>query len=78
MAKAQYLIFRGGELDDQVHIVGLNLCFVGGLVSDRLATFFTAVNYDITLFGIGHRTYGAQDSAALVGSVTRIYINVER
>ena len=78
MQKALFLVFFGGELDDQIHVVGLDLCLMSGLVSDRLAAFFTAVNYDISLLRVGHSTYRAEYSATFVGSVAGIYINVER
>ena len=76
--KAVFLVFCGGELDDQIHIVGLDFRLVSGLVSDRLAAFFTAVNYDISLLRVGHSTNRAEYSATLVGSVAGVYINVER
>jgi hypothetical protein len=76
--KALFLVFCGGELDDQIHIVGLDLCLVSGLVSDRLAAFFTAVNYDISLLRVGHSTNRAEYSATFVGSVAGIYVHVER
>ena len=73
-----FLVFCGGELDDQIHIVGLDLCLVSGLVSDRLAAFFATMNYDVALFGVWHRANSAENAAALVGSVTGIYIYVQR
>ena len=71
-------IFRRGELDDEVHIVGLNLCLVRRLVSDGFAAFFAAVDDDISLFGVGHRADGAENTSTLVGSVAGIYIYVQR
>ena len=71
-------VFRRGELDYQVHIVGLNLCLVCRLVSDRLAAPLAAVDDDIALLRVGHSTYGAKNAAALVGSVTGIHVNVKR
>lgn len=71
------LIFCRGELDDEIHIVGLNLRLVCRLVSDGLAAFFTAVNDDIALLRVGKRAYGTENAAALVGSVAGVYIDVQ-
>ena len=73
-----FLIYSCGKLDYKIHIVGLNLSLVGGLVSHYLAALFTAVNYYITAFGVGKRSYRAQNSAARICSVPGVYINVKR
>ena len=67
-----------GELNEQIVVVGLNLCLVCRAVADGRAAFVAAVNYDISALCVGERLNGAQDTAAVVGSVTRIYINVQR
>ena len=66
-----------GELDDEVGVVGLDLCLVCGLVADYRTAPVASVDDDISLFGIRLRPYRAQDSAAVVCSVTRIYIHVQ-
>ena len=66
-----------GELNEQIVVVGLNLCLVCRAVADGSAAFVAAVNYDISALCVGERLNGAQDTAAVVGSVTGIYINVQ-
>ena len=48
------------------------------LVSDYRATSVTAVYYDISLLGVGLCLDGAENTAAGVGSVAGVDINVER
>ena len=67
-----------GKSYQKVVVIRLYLCLVRRLVSYRLAAFVTAVNYDITLFGVGSGLYRAQNAAAIVCSVTGVYINVKR
>ena len=74
----QYSDRSGGELDYQAHIVGLCLCLVRRLVSDGRAALVTTVNDYIAALGIGKRAYRAKYSAAIILSVTGVYINVER
>jgi len=65
-----------GQLYQKVGIIRLNLCFVGSLVAHDLAAFFAFVHYYIAPFCIGERSYGAENSAAGICSVPRIYVNV--
>lgn len=67
-----------GQLDELVDIVWLTLCLVSRLVSFDLTAFGTAVDYDISLLGVGDTAYWLHGSPAFVGTVTRIYVNVER
>ena len=73
-----YSVFRRCKLDDEIHIVGLDLCLVRRFVSDGLAAFFAAVDDDIALLRVGHSTDWAEYSAAFVGSVAGIHVNVKR
>ena len=69
--------YSGGELDDEIHIVWLDLCLVGGTVAHRLTAFFAAVDYDVTALCVRQRLYGAENTAAVVCSVARVYVNVQ-
>lgn len=66
-----------GQLDELVDIVGLVLCFVGCLVALDLPAFGTAVDYDITLLGVGDTAYRLHGGAAFVCAVAGVYINVQ-
>ena len=66
-----------GKLDKQIVIVGL-VTFKCGLVANGLTAFFTAVNDDKSLFGVGQSLYGTKNSLTGVRSVAGIYINVKR
>ena len=48
------------------------------LVSNDLAATLASMDYYISLFGVGKRSYGAQNSAAFVCSVARVNVNVKR
>ena len=65
------------ELNEQIVVVGLNLCLVCRAVANGSTAFVAAVNYDISALCVGERLNGAQNTAAVVGSVTGIYINVQ-
>ena len=67
-----------GQLYEQFHAVGLDLCFVGRLISVELAALGAFVNDDISLFGICDYLDRLHWRAAFAGAVTGIYINVER
>ena len=67
-----------GELDDKVGIVWLGLCLVGCLVADDGTAFIATVDDDISLFGVGLCPYRAEDSAAIIRSVTGVDIHVKR
>ena len=62
----------------KVKIVRLILSLVRRLVAYGSTAPFAAVNDYITALGVGLRLYGAQNSAALVCPVSRIYVNVQR
>ena len=68
----------GGELDDQVHIVGLHLGFVGGFVSYLSAAFVATVVNDVAAARVGIDVIGAKNAAAGIGAVTRENIHVQR
>ena len=51
---------------------------MGGAVANRGAAFVAAVNDNKALFGVGESLDRAENSAAIVGSVARVYINVKR
>ena len=68
----------GGQFNDQIDVIGLNFGFVGGFISADLAAFFTTVDDDISFFGIGFCFDRAKDTAAGVGTVTRIDVHVKR
>ncbi len=48
------------------------------LVSHGSTAFFTSVNYDVSALRVGQNFYRTQNSAALICSVTRIYIYMKR
>ncbi len=66
------------ELDEQVGVVGLDFCLVGGFVADGCAATVAAVYDYVALFGVGLRLYRAEYPAAIVCPVTGIYIHVKR
>ena len=67
-----------GQLDKQGTVVVLCTGIEGGAVAAYLSAFLTPVNNDKAVLGVGLGADGAHDTAALVGAVTGIYINVER
>ena len=77
-SRVEKLYISCGKLYYEVGIVRLNLSLVSGFVAHGFSAPFAAVNDYITALGVGLRLYGAQNSAALVCSVTRIYVNVQR
>ena len=72
-----FCISERGQLDQKIDIVRLNLGFVCGFIAADLAAFITAVNDDISLFGVRLHLDGAQNAAARIGTVARIDIHVE-
>lgn len=50
---------------------------MGGFVADCCAALFTFMDYYISALCVGLGFYRAEDTAALVRSVTGVYINVE-
>ena len=71
-------IFSRGECDDQIKVVGLYLSLVRGAATRDAAAFFTAMHKHVAALGVGLGADGAQGTAALVCSVTGIYVNVQR
>ena len=71
------LNFPCGEADNQAHIVGLDLRLVSRLVSHRPAASLTAVGDNISALGVGLSLDGTENSAAVVGSVTGVNIDVQ-
>ena len=65
------------QFDYQRCIVGLNFRFVCCLVSDYCTTFIALVDYHISLFWIRFSLDRTENTTAVVGSVTGIYINVQ-
>ena len=51
---------------------------MGCLVADDSTAFVTAVDDDISLFGVRLRPYRAENSAAIIRSVTGVDIHVKR
>ena len=64
------------KLYKQLGVVGLDFCFVSRFVAHNAAATVTFVNDDVSLFRVGQGLDGAQNAAAIVCSVTRVYINV--
>lgn len=72
------LILTCGELYDKRGIVGLNFRLVCRLISHYRAALITFVYDNVALFGIGLGFYRAENTAAVICSVTRVYIHVQR
>ena len=68
----------GGEADEEIHIVGLDLCFMCRFVADGRAASFAAVRDDKALFVVGLTADRAQDAAAGIGAVARQNVDVQR
>ena len=73
-----YLIVSCGQLDEKVGIVGLDLGFVSRFVSYNGSALLAAVNDYITALRVGECLHGAENAAAGICAVSRVYINVER
>ena len=67
-----------GEFDNKIGVVGLYFRLVRSLISHHLPAPLAFMDNDITALCVGFCFYRAQDSAAVILSVTGIYINVER
>ena len=72
------LYFACGEADNQVGIVGLHLCLVGGFVARDFATTVTAVDEDVATLGVGKGADGAENAATGVGAVAGENVYVQR
>ena len=68
----------GSETDQEIHIVGLDLCLVCRLVADRCAALLAAVRNDKALFIVGLASDGAENTAAGILAVARQNIDVQR
>ena len=66
------------KLYQKLAVVGLYFCLVCRFVAHGSTAPFASVNNNKSAFGVGKCLHGAQNSAAIVGSVTGIYINVKR
>ena len=66
------------QLDNQIHIVGLDFCLVRRLVAHLSAAPLASVDYDKSALCVGQSPYRTENAAALVLSVAGIYINVKR
>ena len=69
---------HGGECYQLFYAIRLDLGIVRRSVSVDLAAFLAAIDYYIALSRIGNGRYRLHRTAALVGSVARIYIDVYR
>ena len=67
-----------GELDEQVGVVGLDFCLVGGFVADGCSATVAAVYDYVALLWVRLRLYRAKYPAAGVCPVPWIYIHVKR
>ena len=67
-----------GELNEQIVVVGLNLCLVCRAVADGSAAFVASMENYISALRIGERLNGAQNTATGLGSVARVDIDVQR
>jgi len=67
-----------GQLNNEINIVGLHLCLVGGAVSDDGATLFATVSDDVSAAQVGLGAYGAKNTSAGILSVAGENIHVKR
>ena len=72
------LVLASRKLDNEVDVVGLHVCLVCRLVPHDLSASVALVDNDISALRIRQGGYGAQGAAAVVCSVTGIYIHVQR
>ena len=72
------LVFCNSELDDELYVIGLDLCLMGGAVAVKLAAFCAFVDNDISLFGVGLGGDGLHKTAALACAVAGVYIEMLR
>ena len=49
---------------------------MGGAATADLAAFGTAVDYNVTLFGVGLGAYGLQQATAFIGAVAGVDVHV--
>ena len=66
------------ELYQKVAVIGLNLCLVSRFVAHGSTASVASVHDDESALCIGESLHGAENTAAIVSSVTGIYINVKR
>ncbi len=72
-----WLIFAGGEGDEEVGIIGLHLCHISGFVARGHTAFGAAVGDDIATLGVRLRFDGEHQSAAGVGAVARHDVHMD-
>ena len=71
------IIYTCRKLDYKIYIVRLDLGLMRSLVSHYSAASVTTVYDYVPLFGIGLCSYRTENTSALIGSVTGIYIHVQ-
>ena len=64
--------------DEQIEVIGLDLCLVRRFVSDDLPASVTAVRDDKAALRVGVASKRAKKPAAGVGAVAREQVNVQR
>ena len=77
-SKTRLLIAACRQLDDEVGVVGLDLCLVGGLVARDCAASVTLVDKDIASPCVRLCLDRAEYAATGVGSVAGVYVHVYR
>ena len=65
------------QFDDKIEVVGLHLCLVRGAVANGLSALFATVYDYIAALRIRLCACRAENAAAFVRSVSRVYINVQ-
>ena len=61
----------------EIKVVRLDFRLVCRLISHYRSTLLTFMDYYVTFFSIGLCTAGSQNSAAVIGSVSGIHVNVQ-
>lgn len=72
-----FLKLRYGKLDDLLYIIGLNGGLVSRLISADRSAFSALTDDNISLFRVSLGKNRLQKSAAIRGSVSGIYVNVQ-
>ncbi len=67
-----------GKLYYKRYIVRLNICIVCRLVSHKLSAPLAFVDYYIAFSRVGYRRNGCELAKAVIRTVARVYIYVER
>ena len=66
------------KFNNQIHIIRLNLCFVGSLISAYRAAFFASADDDVTLLCVDLREYRLKNSAAIGHTIAGVDVQMER